>query len=127
VAGTDAVEEYLSPVAPELRAIATRIIEAVTAHAGFDVAVKWRQLTFALDGDFEHWVCAVAAGKKQVQLKFHFGSMLDDHDQAFSPGDGKFIRKIVYAADDVVDARVIGQLVDEAVAKVDYFKQHWRS
>jgi hypothetical protein len=123
---SDTVEGYLTPLTPELRAIATRVIETVSTRARFDVAVKWRQLTFALDDDFDHWICAVAAGKKQVQLKFHFGSMLDDIDDTFSPADGKYVRKIVYATGDEVDDAVIGRLVDDAVAKVDDFKRHWR-
>jgi len=32
------------------------------AGAGVDEAVKWSRLTFTVDGNWHHWLCAIAVG-----------------------------------------------------------------
>ena len=34
---------------------------------------KWGQLTFTLDGDWHHWICALSPTKKAVKLVIHKG------------------------------------------------------
>jgi hypothetical protein len=77
VAGDEA-DGFLRALPPQTRAVAQRLIAAVCEQADMDAAVKWRQLTFAVEGDFDHWVCAVAPTKKRVNLTFHFGRLLRD-------------------------------------------------
>ena len=55
----DPATEYVTSVTPLARETAERLILIIARHAAFDAAIKWRQLTFALDGDFDHWICAV--------------------------------------------------------------------
>lgn len=55
VAG-DPAAEFLDGLTPEVRDIAERLILIVRSQADFDVAIKWRQLTFAVDGDFDEAV-----------------------------------------------------------------------
>jgi hypothetical protein len=54
---------------------------ASTVHAADQAvteAIKWRRLTFTVDDNWHHWLCAVAVTTKSVSLMFHKGSMLAD-------------------------------------------------
>ena len=106
----------------ELRPIAVGVARAVSAAQIFDVAIRWKQLTFALDDDFDHWVCAVAASTERVFLSFHFGSMLTDSMGVFAPSDAKFVRRIGYASVEDIDGRVIADLVRQAVDLLPAFR-----
>jgi hypothetical protein len=39
---------------------------------------KWGRLTFTRDGDWHHWLCAIAPGRKAVRLLVHKGALLAD-------------------------------------------------
>jgi hypothetical protein len=68
--------ELAEPVgAPGLRAL-DDVITAVRPDA--DVAIKYRIVLYAADGDWRHWVCAVNAGKRGLCLRFLYGSLLSD-------------------------------------------------
>jgi hypothetical protein len=106
VAG-DPAQDFVSELTPTLRPVTERLIAIIRARAPFGVAIKWRQLTFALDHDFDHWVCALAATGRRVNLTFHYGSLLTDHAQVFAPSDAKFVRKVgCDPADGIDDAAV---------------------
>jgi hypothetical protein len=94
----------------------------VTRHAALDAATKWRQLTFALDSDFDHWICAVAATSRQVRLVFHFGALLDDPASLFAPSDAKFVRRINYASADDVDDAAVADLLTRALETLPRFR-----
>ena len=84
---------------------ALALTELVRAIADLDEAVKWNRLTFTAGGDWHHWVCAVAATRKGVNLVFHKGSLLAD-PAGLLVGDGKYTRQIpaaraIGAPDDV--------------------------
>jgi hypothetical protein len=117
-----AVDEFLRALDPRSRVLADVIVQIVEAAADFDVAIKWRQLTFAIGGDFDHWVCAIAATKKQVNLTFHFGSLLTDRANALS-GEGVFVRKIPFTSTDDMDAGVIADLLHEAIERLPDFRR----
>ncbi len=121
------IHGFLSGLTPSIRPIAERIVSVVQAHAPLDAAIKWGQLTFAVDNDFEHWICAVAASKQRVNLTFHFGSLLRDHTGAFAPSDDKFVRKIRFVTVDDVDDAVVHDLLAQAVDRLPYFRQHYAS
>ncbi len=70
--------EFLEGLTPAAGGVAERLILIVSSHTAFDAAIKWRQLTFAVDGHFDHWLCAVAAKSRQTRLTLHFGALLDD-------------------------------------------------
>ena len=74
----DLIDNFLTGLEPTPRAIAARVITSIHEYSQLTVGIKWRQLTFAVDDDFDHWICAVAANPQCVRLVFHFGSMLDD-------------------------------------------------
>jgi hypothetical protein len=55
-----ALESYLAGVDPAAARTVTALDEAIrAAHPGFDVAIKYKILTYALAGDWRTWVCAV--------------------------------------------------------------------
>jgi hypothetical protein len=115
-------EQFVATLPPDLRPVAAGVARAVSAAQTFDVGIRWKQLTFALDGDFDHWVCAVAAGTKRVHLSFHFGSMLADSTGVFAPSDAKFVRRIGYASVEDIDGLVIADLVGQAVGILPAFR-----
>lgn len=123
----DPIEDYLSGLVPGLRPVSEHIVSVIRAHTALDVAIKWGRLTFAVDNDFDHWVCAVAASNQRVNLAFHFGSLLRDHTGAFAPSDAKFVRKIGFAAVDEVDDAVVHDLLAQAVDRLPQFRQHYAS
>lgn len=125
-----ALAEFLAGVRPDAAPIVAALDAAIRAAAGAAAplasAIKWRQLTYGVDGDFHHWICAIAVTKKQVTLNFHFGALLADPEGAFRQGTSKFMRMLDYPALDAVDASLIGRRVTEAIARLDYFKANWQ-
>ncbi len=88
---------------------------------GVTAAMKWRRLTFTLDDDWHHWLCAVAVSKRGVDLVFHKGSLLDDPDGLLA-GDGRYVRQVSHdravAAPAAVDA-LIHQAVERRTDTLD--------
>ena len=123
---TDVVGEFVGRLAPAVRPLAGDVIAAVRSCGDFDVAVKWRQLTFAVDGDFDHWVCAVSATKSGVDLKLHFGAMLTDTTGAFLTDDSKFVRKVRFGSAGDVVPQVVADLVGQAVRTLPEFRRVWQ-
>ncbi len=114
--------EFLNGLTPSVRDTAARLIQIASSHAAFDVAIKWRQLTFAVDGDFDHWVCAVAATSRQARLAFHFGAWLEDRAEVFDPSDAQFVRKISYRCADDVDEDAVRGLLAQAIEALPRFR-----
>jgi len=122
----DPIIEFLNGLTPAGRDVAERLIWIVTGHATLDAAMKWRQLTFAVDNDFDHWICAVAATKRGANLTFHFGSMLSDRTGAFAPSDAKYVRKICCTSRGDVDESVVRDLLTQALDTLPRFRQRAR-
>jgi hypothetical protein len=110
---------FLSGLDPGARAIAERVIAAIPAD--LTTAVKWRQLTFAVDGDYDHWICAVSATKNSAALILHYGSLLDR--DVFDPSDAKYTRRITYRSPDEVEATLIEAVVAAALDALPRFRQ----
>ena len=107
----DLVENFLANLEPASQPVAVRLIALIRERGPLAVGIRWRQLTFAVDGDFDHWIYAVSANRKRVHLVFHFGTMLDDRSGAFEPSDAKFIRKIAFGSIGDLDDAVIRELL----------------
>jgi hypothetical protein len=104
------VEEWLSRLGPDQREQVEWLAGQVHgAVADVGEAIKWRRLTFTVDGDWHHWVCAIGVTARAVNLVFHKGSLLDDPSGLLA-GDGRYTRQIPYdraAADpDAISALV---------------------
>ncbi|UJW30925.1 DUF1801 domain-containing protein [Saccharothrix sp. AJ9571] len=68
-----------------------------SADARLEKATKWGRLTFTLDGDWHHWLCAIAAPKSGVRLVFHKGVLLDD-PAGLLTGSGRYVRELTASA-----------------------------
>jgi hypothetical protein len=122
----DPTTEYLSGLAPGVRVVAEHLISIVKRHSSLAAAVKWRQLTFALDGDFDHWICAVAGTSRQARLTFHFGALLDV-EGAFAPSDAKYARSITATSAGDVDEAMVADLLSQALDALPRFRKQVRS
>ncbi|MGI9613821.1 MAG: DUF1801 domain-containing protein [Acidimicrobiales bacterium] len=113
---------------PELLADATRAVadSIGCCDVELDSSMKWGRVSYAIEGDFHHWICAIGVTKKAVGLTFHFGGLLDDPEGRLMAGSSKFLRKLEFTSPHEVDAEVVCDFVDQAVGKHDYFKEHWK-
>ena len=117
-----ALEEYLAGVDPAAKPLIVALDKAVrTAHPGFDVAIKYGILMYALDGDWRTWVTAISPAKKGVGLRFLYGVLLDDPRQVLRGGTS-ILKTWDFAPGDVVNQAAVGAYVKEAVAKYANYK-----
>jgi hypothetical protein len=119
---SNSIANFLAGLTPETRPVAERVIESVIRHRKWVVGIKWRQLTFALSGDFDNWVCAVGANRQGVNLVFHYGALLRGCEQRFEPTTSKFVRRIAFESVDEVDDALISDLLDLAVETLPAFR-----
>jgi hypothetical protein len=113
-------------VQPQFVPVVLAVDDAVLGVVPLDSAIKWRQLVYAMEGDFHHWLCAIAVTKKRVTLNFHFGALLDDPEGAFRAGSSKFMRMLDFESVEGVDAGLVGRRVRDAASRLDYFKANWQ-
>lgn len=119
--------EFLNSVDDALKPIANTLIDSlIHNNPNFDFAIKWKRLTFALNHDFHHWLCAVQSMKKSIGLVFHFGGLLDDPNKFFIKGESRFLRKIEYKSIEEIDTSSIQFFIDQAIGRLEYFKANWR-
>jgi hypothetical protein len=85
------------------------------AGAGVAETIKWGQLTFTVDGDWHHWLCAVAVTRRGVSLKFHKGSLLDD-PAGILEGEGRYLRQLPHDRA-AADPEAVTALVRQAIAR----------
>jgi hypothetical protein len=97
---------------------AVPLTELVRGVATLDEDVKWNRLTFTAGGDWHHWVCAVAATRKAVNLVFHKGSLLAD-PAGLLTGDGKYTRQVPAARAIAAPDEVAGLLRDALAHQTD--------
>lgn len=64
------------------------LVALVREAASLDEAVKWGRLTFTVDQNWHHWLCAVAATRAGVALVFHKGALLPDPTRLLDESDG---------------------------------------
>ncbi|GAB3442827.1 DUF1801 domain-containing protein [Actinophytocola sediminis] len=91
---------------------------AAIVHAAadnLDEAVKWGRLTFTADGDWHHWLCAIAVTARGVTLMFHKGALLDDPARLLR-GEGRYLRQTPHARA-VEHADQLTALVRDAIAR----------
>lgn len=119
--------EYVDKIDENQREIVDRLLEVITdSNITLSCAIKWRQLVFAVNNDFHHWICSINPTKKYVALNFHFGSYLTDNTNTLKSGTSKFLRQIQLTDLSQVDNKAVGDLVNQAVNKLDEFKLTWK-
>jgi hypothetical protein len=117
-----ALEEYLAGVDPRLGSLIVALDKAVRmAHPGFDIAIKYGILMYALDGDWRFWVTAIGPAKKGVGLRFLYGVLLDDPRHVLRAGSS-VLKTWDFAVGDAVNRSAVGAYVKEAVAKYGDYK-----
>jgi hypothetical protein len=123
-----AIAQLLNKARPEHREIIERLVEILEKSGkNLDAAIKWKQLTYALDSDFHHWICSIATTKASVGLNFHFGGLLEDPEGVFQARVSKFLRKIEYRAVKDIDEKVILNFLEQALDRLLYFKTNWKA
>jgi hypothetical protein len=85
------------------------------AGKGVAEAIKWQRLTFTVDGNWHHWLCAIAVTKGAVSLVFHKGSLLGD-PAGMLQGDGRYLRQVPYDRA-AADPGAVTALVRQAIAR----------
>ena len=117
------LEEYLTTIPDPRAARVVRELDRIVrrTHPDFDVAIKYKILMFALDGDFGTWVCAINAGRRQVALNFLYGVMLDDPKRVLRAGSSVLMSWDIGFEDDV-DAAAVAAYVAEAVRRNPEYK-----
>jgi hypothetical protein len=121
------VNQFLSGTSPQTQEIVNAIIAVISStEHNFDMAIKWRRLTFALEHDFHHWICAIDITKTYVGIIFHFGGLLNDPHNKFKVGASSFLRKIEIRSLREIENDVIRNFIDQAVDKRPYFKENWK-
>lgn len=122
------VTEFLhgTPLQTQEIVNATIAVICSTEH-NFDMAIKWRRLTFALEHDFHHWICGIEITRTYVGIIFHFGGLLDDPYHKFKVGTSSFLRKIEIRSLHELESDVIRNFIDQAVAKCPYFIENWKN
>jgi hypothetical protein len=93
-----AVEQWLARLDPPTRAEVEQVGQVVTeADPRMAGAVKWGRLTYSLEGNWHHWLCAVAVSRKASRLVFHKGVLLEDRSGLLA-GSGRCVREMPLAA-----------------------------
>jgi hypothetical protein len=117
-----ALQTYLAGRGPKVVSLVAAIDQAIrTAHADFDVAVKYKMLMYALGGDWRHWVCAIGETNKGVALRFLYGVLLDDPRGILRSGSS-VLKTWDFGLDDTVDHVTVGAYVTEAVGRYGEYK-----
>jgi hypothetical protein len=91
------------------------------AHPGFDSAVKYHLLMYALDGDWRTWVCAINATKKGVCLRFLYRVLLDDPLGVLRAGSS-VLKTWDMAFGEELDVAGVSAYVAEAVRRYPHYK-----
>lgn len=138
--GSAALDGFLSLVDPTLVPAVRTLHEAVTGSgAPLDLAVKYGMLTYALGGDFRHWVCAVDVGrsgfkayqgavpaKRVLRVRFLYGVLLDDPRGVLRAGSS-ILKTLDFASPEEIDTSLVTAFVSDAAGRFDEFKasEHW--
>jgi hypothetical protein len=118
----DALRRYLEGVEEAAAPLVTALDRAVRdAHPGFDVAIKYKLLMYALEGDWRTWVCAIDATRKGVGLRFLYGVLLEDPRRVLRAGSS-VLKTWDFGFGDQVDPAAVGAYVREAVGRYGQYK-----
>ena len=116
--GKAARNAYLETVDSRLAPIVMALDRAILAgRPDLDVAVKYRMLMYGVAADFRHWVCAIGASNDKVYLRFLYGVRLSAPAGTLRPGSTTMGTIDLTSSKDV-DGQLVGELVNQAVARV---------
>ncbi|HEX5827363.1 MAG TPA: DUF1801 domain-containing protein [Candidatus Limnocylindrales bacterium] len=122
------LDEFVGGLGPGVRITVERVAAAVAgAGVPLDAAIKWHRLTYAVGGDFHHWLCGIDVTRRGVVLQFHFGSLLPDPDGRLAAGASRFLRTLVFADPEAVEAELVAGFVRAAADRLPYFRDNWKA
>ena len=118
------LEKYLDLYDEAAGAVFVQLDRAIREAAPeLESAIKYRLLSYTVEGDWRHWVCAVNATKSAVCLRFLWGVLLDDPLGVLRPGTSTLMTWDMPRAADV-DAGAVGAYVRDALDQRDHFLAH---
>jgi hypothetical protein len=111
------IDKHLPDLEQARRPTADRLIDLIqTELPDSEHDLKWGRLTFTRNGDWHHWICAVAPTKKVVRLVLHKGVLLDDR-HATMEGTGRYTRSISFGAPDEINPDVVVPILRQAAER----------
>ena len=122
--GSDPLEEYLTRYDDAAGRVMVDLDASIRAAAPeLEVAIKYRLLSYTVERDWRHWVCAVNATKSAVCLRFLWGVLLEDPLRILRPGTSTLMTLDI-PRDGEVDAAAVATYVRDALATRDHFLAH---
>ena len=121
------ISDIINKANKEQKEIIHKLFEIIEKNnPDIQCAIRWKKITFGLNDDFHHWICAINLTKKYVGLNFHFGSYLADHSNILITKTSRFLRQVEIKEINDINDSVIAELISQAVDKLDEFKQTWK-
>jgi hypothetical protein len=117
----DPLEQYRALYDEAAGHMFVQLDEAIRSAAPeLDVAIKYRLLSYTVDEDWRHWICAVNATKNAVCLRFLWGVLLDDPLGVLRPGTSTLMTWDMPRGTGV-DTAAVASYVRDALAARDHF------
>lgn len=111
------VAEYIQRGTPHEQAIIQALIGIIfEAEPSMEEAIKWRRITYTVNGNWHHWICGIEITKKYVSLIFHKGALLNDPSRILQ-GEGRYLRQIKLTSPSDIDRPALIGVIRDAVAK----------
>jgi hypothetical protein len=115
------LEQYLEVYDDEAGAVFVQLDAAIRSAAPeLETAIKYRLLSYTVEHDWRHWVCAVNATRSAVCLRFLWGVLLDDPLGVLRPGTSTLMTWDLPRGADV-DPDAVGRYVREALDQRERF------
>ena len=120
-AAVDPLEEYLALYDEAAGRVFVQLDAAIREAAPeLEVAIKYRLLSYTVERDWRHWVCAVNATRSAVCLRFLWGVLLDDPLRVLRKGSSTLMTWDI-PRDATVDTAAVASYVRNALATRDHF------
>ena len=117
----DPLEEYLALYDEAAGRVFVQLDATIREAAPeLEVAIKSRLLSYTVERDWRHWVCAVNATKSAVCLRFLWGVLLDDPLGVLRKGSSTLTTWDIPRGADV-DSAAVASYVRNALATRDHF------
>jgi hypothetical protein len=111
------IAKHLPGLDERSRPTVERLIDVILdALPNVQHEMKWGRLTFTLEDDWHHWICAISPTKKAVKLVIHKGGLLAD-PLGVMEGEGRYSRHIPFRSPDQVDRDLMARILREAAAR----------
>lgn len=120
------LNDYLATVDPPYHELVHAAHQAILASGElFDIAIKYRMLTYTRGRDWRNWIIAVSQMKKAVNVRFFGGTLLDDPRGLLRYGDSH-LASLDIPNLEAFDADVVTGFVTQALGLVEYVRAHER-